>query len=272
VSAVDLPLAGALARERAARTLDLLRRTTLPFLVLLVVWGGIATVGHLPERTLPTPSEALASAIQAVVSGMLPTYVLNTMLRIALGAGLSIAVGIPLGFLIGSVRPVADSLTPLLNFFQALSGIALLPLFIVWFGFTDKTVEAIVLYTAVFPIVGNTVLGLRTLPPRYTEGLWTLGATPWQIVRDVWLPGALPHIVTGVRLGIAYGWREVIAGEMLTNVGGLGSMIFQAQQFANTPLIVAGMVIVGVLWSYMDFAFLRPLEAFTVERWGAYER
>jgi NitT/TauT family transport system permease protein/taurine transport system permease protein len=96
----------------------------------------------------------------------------------------------------------------------------------------------------------------------------TLGASPWVLVKDVYLPGALPSIVAGVRLGIGYGWRALIGGEMIATSTGLGFMIFDARQFLATDVVILGMIVIGVLWLLVDTLVLRPLEQRTVLRWG----
>ena len=87
-----------------------------------------------------------------------------------------------------------------------------------------------------------------------------LGASPWTLVKDVYIPGALPSIVTGVRLGVGYGWRALIGGEMIATASGLGFMIFDARQFLGTDVVILGMIVIGVLWMLIDFFALRPLE------------
>ncbi len=122
----------------------------------------------------------------------------------------------------------------------------------IWWGTTEKTVFAVVIYTCFFPIAFNVLTGVRSTPRIYVNALRTLGASSFRIVRDVLLPGAMPSMATGARLSIGYAWRAVIAGEMLAGRRGLGWMIFSAQQAdqtaqarvfsARTVSITSGMV------------------------------
>jgi NitT/TauT family transport system permease protein/taurine transport system permease protein len=169
-------------------------------------------------------------------------------------------------------RRVADFVHPILNFFQSVSGIAWLPLILVWFGFGERTILVAVNYTVLFPVIFNALLGVRSVPRLYVNALRTLGASRWRIVRDVLLPGALPSIATGMRLGLAYGWRALIAAEMLVGAHGLGFMIFNAQAFHLTARIMLGMGIIGALWLVLDYFLLRPLEEGTIARWGLVQR
>lgn len=179
--------------------------------------------------------------------------------RIVLATLIGLVVGVPTGLLLGMSRRVTAFFYPLLNFFQSVSGIAWLPLVLVWFGFGERTILIAVNYTVLFPVIFNAMLGVRSVPPLYTNALRTLGAPRWRIVRDVIVPGALPSIATGIRLGLAYGWRALIAAEMLVGAHGVGFMIFNAQNFHQTARIMLGMGIIGLLWLIFDYFLLRPL-------------
>jgi NitT/TauT family transport system permease protein/taurine transport system permease protein len=235
-------------------------------------WALAAATLPLPDYYLPPPTAVLAALTDLVAKGILPTYVAASLRRIVLAAVLGLLVGVPLGLLLGMSRRVADFFYPLLNFFQSVSGIAWLPLMLVWFGFGEQTILVAVNYTVLFPLVFNVVLGVRSVPRIYVHALRTLGAPRWRIVWDVLLPGALPSIATGMRLGLAYGWRALIAAEMLVGAHGLGFMIFNAQNFHLTARIMLGMGAIGVLWVVLDYFLLRPLEEATIARWGLVQR
>jgi NitT/TauT family transport system permease protein/taurine transport system permease protein len=187
--------------------------------------------------------------------------------RILLAALLGLFVGVPLGLLLGISRGTADFAYPVLNFFQSVSGIAWLPLMLIWFGFGERTILVAVNYTVIFPVIFNALLGVRSVPQIYVNALRTLGASRWRIIRDVLVPGALPNIVMGVRLGLAYGWRALIAAEMLVGANG-GLHDLQRPGFHLTARIMLGMGIIGALWLALDYFLLRPLEEATIARWG----
>jgi taurine transport system permease protein len=238
----------------------------------LTTWG---TISHLvPQSSLymPSPAAVGLSMVELLVKGILLDYVWESLRRVVLATALSLLIGVPIGMLIGISSKVADYLYPLLNFFQSLGGIAILPLIMVWFGFTEKTILIVVSYTVLFPVVFNVLVGVRSVPRIYINGLRTLGASRLQIARDVLLPGALPHIAMGARLGMAYGWRALIAAEMLVGANGLGFMIFNASSFFLTSRVILGMLVIGGLWLLIDRFVLRPLEADTIQRWGLVQR
>jgi NitT/TauT family transport system permease protein/taurine transport system permease protein len=252
------------------------RETVLTWAVLLAGllggWSLAAATLPVPSYYLPPPTAVLGAFVELTAKGILPLYVAESLRRILTAAVVAVVVAVPLGLLLGMSRRVADFLYPLLNFFQSVSGIAWLPLLLVWFGFGERTIVVAVNYTVIFPVLFNALLGVRSVPRLYVDALRTLGASRWRIVRDVMVPGALPSIATGLRLGLAYGWRALIAAEMLVGAHGLGFMIFSAQNFHLTARIMLGMAVIGVLWVLLDYFVLRPVEEATIARWGLIQR
>jgi len=235
-------------------------------------WSLAAATLPVPAYYLPPPTAVGAAFTDLVAKGVLPVFVGESLWRIVTAALVAVAVGVPLGLVLGMSRRVADFMYPVLNFFQSVSGIAWLPLMLVWFGFGERTILIAVNYTVLFPVVFNALLGVRSVPRIYIHALRTLGASRWRIVTDVLVPGALPNIATGMRLGLAYGWRALIAAEMLVGANGLGFMIFSAQSFHLTARIMLGMALIGALWVVLDYFVLRPLEEATIARWGLVQR
>ena len=239
-----------------------------PFVLFTAGWALVVGVTRWPEDVLPSPFAVARAFGEVFAKGILVVYAGETIRRIVLAAVTGVAIGIAAGFVMGLHDWIAALLNPPLRFFQSLSGIAWLPLFLIWFGFSDKTIVVAVWYTLVFPVAFNTMLGVRTVPRLYRYAVLTLGGTWRQIVFQVLLPGAIPYIVGGVRLGIAYGWRALIAAEIVVGSGGLGYLIFKAETFHLTARIIAGMTAIGILWYLTDYFLLRPLEEATIERWG----
>ena len=252
------------------------RETVVTWVLLLAglfgAWSLAAATLPVPAYMLPPPTAVLAAFQELVAKGILPTYVMESLRRMVTAAVVAFAIGVPVGLALGMSRRLAEFTYPILNFFQSVSGIAWLPLMLVWFGFGERTILVAVNYTVFFPVALNALLGVRSVPRIYVNGLRTLGASRFRIAREVILPGALPSIATGMRLGLAYGWRALIAAEMLVGAHGLGFMIFTAQNFHLTARIMLGMAVIGALWLVLDYFVLRPLEQATIERWGLIQR
>lgn len=249
-----------------------LGKSILPFALLTALWWALKIALDLSTTVLPSPPEVVASSWSLVREGILVDYIGASLGRLLVASMVGIAIGVPIGLVIGSNRIASLTFKPLLNVLQGLSGIAWLPMAVIWLGYHQITIEALILYTMMFPVIFSTMVGVRTLPARYTDAVRVLGAGRVYILVHIWLPGSLPSILQGIRLGVGYGWRALIAAEMIMGIGGIGYLLFESQQFRQTPRIVLGMAIIGLLWVFIDQGFLRPIEQYTVERWGMVRR
>lgn len=243
-----------------------------PYLLLVVVWETVRVILNASPTTMPSLWSAVEAIGRVAANGILPDYIFHSLFRIAVSAALSITIGVSLGLAIGLSPIMASLFLPILRYFNSLSGIVWLPLFLIWFGFNDKTIVATIAYALLFPLVFNTVIGVRTVPKVFRSAVLTMGGSWRDVVFGVILPGALPSVIAGIRLGFAYGWRALIASEMLLAIGGVGFMIFKARANNLTDRILAGMLIIGVLWSLIDYFVLQPLEEETIRRWGLVHR
>ena len=240
----------------------------LPFVALIAVWWAIYASADFSPQVLVSPLAVWRAFTRLVTYGVMAEYASTSLRMIGIAAALSLIVGVPIGFAVGVNRYAAHALEGFLRFLQGISGIAWLPLAIIWFGFTHVTTLVVVMYTLIVPIIFNTMIGVRAIPENYTMALRSLGAGPLRLVTDVYLPGALPSIVVGLRLGMGYGWRALIAAEMLVRKGGLGDLIFGARTFGQIDRIITGMIVIGCLYIIVDRLIVQPIENLTIARWG----
>lgn len=243
-------------------------RAFAPFVAMVVIWWAVWAIFEPSDTKLVAPQAVLDAFIELVRDGTLSAFIARSLGRLAFGAVVGILVGVPVGWLLGLDEDVAHAAEPMLRFFNAVSGIAWLPLMIIWFGFTETTITAIIVYTMVFPVIFNAMIGVRTVPKRLANACRTLGAGRLRIVRDVYMPGSFPGVMTGLRLGIGFGWRALIAGEFVVGGGGLGFLIFDARTQGVIAEVMAGMIVLGLLWLLIDRLILRPIEEYTTVRWG----
>ncbi len=258
-------LLASLLRSKALRRVW---RVGLPFTLLVALWQMIVVAGNYPVYLFPPPGKVIATILNVLSSGQLLEHVTESTVRVMLGTGMAMAIGLPLGFAMGINRRVSGYTTPMVTFFQAIPGLAWVPMAILWFGIGYKTVTFIVFLSVFFPILFNTVLGIRTVSETLVHAALTLGANRWQLISEVYVPGALAQIVVGIRLGVAYGWRALVGAEMIGASSGVGWLIFDSRLQLRTDLVIVGMITLGIIWLLLDSVFLRPLESRTVERWG----
>ncbi len=239
-----------------------------PFFLIFVAWALVAGAQFYPEYLFPSPFKVAEKLIALTANGEIFRHIGASMYRLGLGFIVGFLLALPLGILIGINKAASNFFTPPTTFFQAIPGLAWVPLAILWLGIGHKAVTFIIFNSVFFPILFNTILGIRSIPENMINAALCLGASPWTLVKEVYIPGALPSIVTGVRLGVGYGWRALIGGEMIATASGLGFMIFDARQFLGTDVVILGMIVIGLLWMIIDFFMLRPLEKRTIIRWG----
>lgn len=239
-----------------------------PFAVLLVAWQLMTMAKLIPRDWLPLPSQVLRTWINTIQDGSYFNHIGASLARVGIGFAVSAGLGIALGILMGLYRGIAEFIEPLVSFLNALSGIAWIPLAITWFGLGPVAVTFIIWNSIFFLILFNTVVGIKSVPLIYENAVLTLGGNRWHVILHVLIPGALPNMVTGLRMGIGFGWRALIAAEMIAAPSGLGFMIFNASYFRQTDLILVGIVTIGLIWLGTNRLLLVPLERWTIERWG----
>jgi taurine transport system permease protein len=255
---------GLKAADQAAQTLWFLA----PFLALLLIWVVALAVTGIPERVFPSPGAVWQAAVQMLQDGTLWRHTWASIQRVAIGSVVAIALGVPFGIAMGINRYIADFFNPLLRFSVSLAGIAWIPLATLWFGYGHGTVIFIIFNAVFFSLVYSTVLGVSSIPSDFYRASSSLGAGRLNTILEVVIPGALPQIVTGLRVGLGFAWRGLFAAEMIATNLGLGYLLFLSREFYETNKIILSMIVIGILWLLMDRLLLAPLEVRTIQRWG----
>jgi NitT/TauT family transport system permease protein/taurine transport system permease protein len=244
----------------------------LPFAVLLVLWAVLVPYFNVNPRLFPHLSAVIAAGVEGIQDGTLVTHIGASLWRVLVGTVLALVAAIPLGVAMGVSPVVSTFLTPLFRFFSVLAGIAWIPIATLWFGYGFGAITFVIFNAVFFIVTYNTLLGVSTIPRQTRNAAASLGAGRWAMLTEVLLPGALPNIVTGIRTGLGFAWRGLIAAEMIATNAGLGYMLFVARDFYRTEVIVLGMIVIGVLWLLLDRLVLAPIERATIERWGMVQR
>jgi len=244
-------------------------RTLFPFLVVALLWEAVAWAGVFPRKLFPPLEEIFAGFYRLTVSGILPMHAAQTVLRLLTGFALAAVAGIVIGIAMGRSRRAEDVFLPLVAIGAPIPGLAYAPLFLLWFGLGNLSSVLLVGFVAAFPVILNTWTGVKAVKEIWLRSAQAMGADDRRIFRHVILPGALPYILTGLRLGLAQAWRILVAVEMLAAVPwGLGWMIFGAREILNTDVMMSGIIVIGLIGLALEKLVFQKLEDYTVVRWG----
>jgi NitT/TauT family transport system permease protein len=269
MQSIGSAMASAPTSQRSSTRWHTLAATALPFVVVGALWEIVAHLDIFPARLFP-PLETIAAVfLRLTVSGLLLHHAADTILRLVSGFALAAIVGMAVGIVMGRWRLAEDLALPLVSMGAPIPGIAYAPLFLLWFGLGNVSSILLVGFVSAFPIIFNTWTGVKAVKEVWLRAAFAMGADERRLFHKVILPGALPHILTGLRLGLAQAWRILIGVEMLAAVPwGLGWMIFGAREFLNTDVMLAGVAVIGAIGLALEKLVFKRLEDFTVVRWG----
>jgi len=228
--------------------------------LLIVVWSVLSATGVLSDRIFPAPGvlaqsgrDFVMAPRRAPVPGVIPfrgaaaEHVRASVGRWAVGYALAICVALPLGMTLGLSRWAAAALDPLYQAVRSVPITAWAPIALVWFGLGEGAARYLVFIGAVSPIVVATADSTARVPRQLVDTARMLGTRPRELARRVYIPFALPGIVTGLRLGLTLGWTSVIVGELTGQSRGLGAMMSAAREVSRLDQIIVGMAAFGVI-------------------------
>jgi NitT/TauT family transport system permease protein len=214
---------------------------------LLALWQLLVQTGKLSELFLPAPLSVLAAMWEMTRSGQLPWAVLVSLNRVVQGFVYGAVAGVVLGLLAGAVRWIEDMLDPWVAAVYPIPKSALFPLFLLWFGLGDASKIATIAIGVLFLVLVNTITGVKSINPVLLKAAQDLGASRLQVFTKVILPGALPNIFTGLRLGAGMALILVFITEIEATKAGLGFLLWEAFQLLDTTKVFAGVVTFGLL-------------------------
>jgi len=260
---------------RAARgwaAVPTLVRRLLVLLVLLAAWQAYVVLTDISPLLLRSPTDvALALWSGTVQGGEIPAATLQTLLLLTLGLLAGMAGGLLLASAAALTELGQDVLSTLSSMLNPLPAIAILPLATIWLGLTPQALILVLVHATVWPVAINTTTGFRTVNRTTYLVARTLGLRGPRLVARVLLPAALPHILTGVKTAWAFGWRTIIAAELVFGVAGgragLGFYINNSKAFLDIDKMLAGLVVIAAIGVLIDVVF-GLVEARTVRRWG----
>ena len=224
---------------------DSLKIKLITFVIVMVAWEVVGR--YVNPLFLASPSAIAVAFVDLVRSGELPEAIAVSLFGFLAGISLAIVVGIAVGVTMGRIRVVEYILEPYVNALYSTPSIALIPLFILWFGIGLASKILIIFALSVFIVIINTFTGVRNLSQSVLDVGGAFGANERQIFRMIILPAALPFIMTGLRLAVGRGILAMIVAEFFTALSGLGGMIVKYGNFFQTAKMFVPIIIVSLL-------------------------
>jgi len=236
----------------------------LSLALLLLIWWSITALGLISPLFLPAPQQVLSKLLliaspQGFMDATLWQHLAASLTRMLVALFAAAAIGIPVGIAMGLSPAVRGLLDPLIELYRPVPPLAYLPLMVIWFGI-GETSKILLIYLAIFaPVTLSTLAGVRNTQQVRIRAAQSLGASRWQLLRWVILPGALPEILTGLRIGLGVGWSTLVAAELIAATRGLGFMVQSAGEFLATDVVLAGIAVIALIAFTLELG-LRALQ------------
>ncbi|HLU73021.1 MAG TPA: ABC transporter permease [Nonomuraea sp.] len=237
-------------------------RRLIGLTVLLAVWQIGASRGLLGAAT-PPPTQVLEAGAELIRSGELPVHLLASLERVAKGLSLGLTAGLLLGLAAGLFKVAEDVIDAPLQALRMLPHLALVPVFIIWFGIGETAKVALITIGPIFPLYINVFHGIRGVDERIVESARSCGVRGLALVRKVMLPGALPQILVGLRQSLGVGWLSLVVAEMTATTAGIGFLVTDAKEFLRTDVVFVVLVVYALLGLTTDLA-VRAIERKTL--------
>ena len=229
--------------------------------LFFAVWWAVTAAKVWDPVFVPSPSAVwhqavLSTRVHDGIRGyggyLLQEHLWASLRRLVIGSTVGIFLGVLLGLAMGALPWVRHALGPAVTFLRLLPPLAYLSLLIIWLGIDESPKVWLLLIAAMPPVAVATATAVEGIPRDYLYGARSLGASRYELVRWVYLPGALPEILTGVRVGVGVAFTSIVAAETVNGVPGLGGMIRQAQRFNQTDVVVLGILVLGATGLIID--------------------
>ncbi|QBS44144.1 ABC transporter permease [Nocardia sp. CS682] len=222
--------------------------------LLIAAWVLGSASGTLDPETLPAPWTVAETAGDLLADGRLQSNLLTSVQRAGYGLVLGVAVGLVLALVAGLSRVGEALVDGPIQIKRAIPTLALIPLFIVWFGIGEEMKLLVITTSVAIPIYLNTHAYLRSVDSRYVELAQTVGLSRWGFIRRIALPGSLPGFFLGLRLAVTIAWLALVVVEQVNATSGIGYLMTQARTYGQIDVIVVGLVIYGLLGLFGDLA------------------
>lgn len=242
-----------------SKTISYLRtviQRSLIILIFLAIWEILPTMGIINPAFLPPASKVIVTLIKLISSGALTTHILISLQRAFIGFALAVLVAVPLGILMGWYKLFEKFVDPLIQAFRNTSTLALYPVFILFLGIGEASKIAILFKAAVWPILINTISGVKNVDPLLIKSARSMAVSNIFLFRKVVLPSSIPSVASGIRIGASISLVVLIAAEMIGAKAGLGFLVINYQYNFMIPEMYAAIVTLTVLGLFLNYALV----------------
>jgi len=240
----------------------------LPIAVFLAVWELVTRFNLVPgELSFPPFSAVVLEFYHLTASGVLGDNFFASLIRVLIGFCAGSIAGIAVGMVMGWVENINKALHPIISLFYPIPALGWLPLLMLWIGINEMLPITIIFICSFFPVLYNTVTGIRNVDKQYIQVARTLGASDARILTTVVMPLALPNIFTGLRLEAGMAWRVIIAAEMVAIPTGIGALMMRAESLIRIDIIIVCLIVLAVMCLAFE-RFFQYLETRMTARWS----
>lgn len=240
------------------RTPEVLLRLLSP-IALLLLWELASQAGLIPQRVIAAPSQIGGTLWAMIASGELGKHLLVSLQRALVGLSIGVSIGVVAALISGLSKRGEVILDSPLQMLRTIPSLALVPLFILWFGIGEFTKIALIVTGTTFPVYLNLFAGIRNIDPKLIEAANTLGLSRRELIWHVILPGSLPSFFVGLRYSLGISWLALVFVEQINTTAGIGFLASDARDFMRTDVIVICLLIYSVLGLLID-GLIRTLE------------
>lgn len=213
-------------------------------ILLMLLWYFFSNFTAIPDLYLPSPQEIVECFIKYAPD--IPRHISSSMYRIVMGFSIGSIIGIVMGLFIGWNKTIRNILEPLVEFIRPMPPLALIPLFILWLGISDRSKIVVIAFGAWVVLIVNTIEAVRNVDPLYLDAAKSLGANTWDVLRTILLPAITPDIISGIRVVAANSFGMCVASEFMGTNAGFGYLIIEGRRFIMTDLLLVGVLLITI--------------------------
>jgi NitT/TauT family transport system permease protein len=249
------------------------RAIIFPLVVMIAgvfLWAALSYLRVFPESAFPSPLAVARGFGEEIQSGRLLNDLVASLFRVSIGFALAVALGLPIGLILGHRSRTRAAFLPAINFFRNLSPLAWIPFAILWFGIGDIPSIFLIFMASFFPIIIATIAAVASIPTVYFRVAQDYHFSSAELLTQVTLPAIAPQVITALRVTAGLAWVVVVAAEMIAGRDGLGFAIWDSRNGLRMDLLVVGMIVIGLIGVMIDRLLVQLMKIPSV-RWG-YER